>query len=212
MRSSAAIRDAYKLKRGWMFLLLAAVACCAMPVEGLGITSHWKKEPGSASLQIEAVFSGGKRTINGMELTIRNTGDSAATIDWDACSLTLPSGRTERIVHTGVMYLLAAMPQASITIPSDGYIMESIWPADLATWRRPFLWGLVGEPMWVKEGISVPNPGGTLGLFLTWSDSTGKHDGMWMWTIQREPPSYLWLYILGGLLALGLVGQALGLE
>jgi hypothetical protein len=218
MGSEASIGDTHKLRREWMCLILAAVTCCAISVESSGVTSHWQKKPGSVSLQVEATFSGSKSAIQGMQVTVRNIGASAVAIDWDACSLTLPSGRTERIIHTGVMYLIAAMPQASTTIPPSGYITETIWPANLATWRKPYLWGLLGEPTWVQERISVPNPTGVLGLFLTWSDSAGKHDGMWTWTIQQEPRSrwspaswslMTWICVIVGLLVLGAAGNAL---
>lgn len=146
-----------------------------------------------------------------MEITIVNAGNSAVTVDWDACSLTLPSARTERIIHTSVRYLNSAMPQASTTIPSNGYISESIWPSTYTTWCKLFFWGLLGDPAWVREQISLPASVGTLGLFLTWSDSAGKHDGMWIWTIQEDPRkgihlSPFWQWFIAGWLIVGAIG------
>ena len=214
MGSKVAVRGTCRSMRIWALLLLTAVVCCALSVETLGITTSWKQKPASSSLEVGAVFSGGTRTVTGMQITVVNAGDSAVTIDWDACSLTMPSGRTERIIHTGVRYLNSAMPQASTTIPPNGYISESIWPSTYTTWRKPLFWGLLGDPTWVRERISLPASVGTLGLFLTWSDNAGRHDGTWTWTIQEDARkgfhlSPFWQWVLGGYLILALIAAVL---
>jgi len=182
-------------------LTFVALALLAMSISSSAATSVQIQSPNSSPIQVEATFSGKRKEISGIQLRIRNTSTASVTIQWDACSLVLPNGRTERIVRAGILYITSALPQATTTIPPGGFIEESVWPATMTRYTRK---------RWDQDAIVVPTIASTLGLFLTWNDSSGRGEGMWLWSIQREPYNFTWLYVLGALFILGSLSEGLG--
>lgn len=58
MRFEISFRNTCRIRGVWALLLLTASVCCALSVEALEIKTYWQEKPGSASLEVGAVFSG----------------------------------------------------------------------------------------------------------------------------------------------------------
>lgn len=177
------------------------LACIVLTVPAKAITVAVIEQPGSSSIQVQAAFRSSPSTISEMRIRINSISDAGVAIHWDGCSLELPDGRSERIMHTPVPHDAIDDSQAETLVSPGTYTQQSIWPGSMSQFS--FSSGRVEQ-----APITVPRSGGTLGLLLAWRDADGDHQGLWVWEVQRQPVDSTWLYVLGIVLVLGVVMAA----
>jgi len=158
----------------------------------LGIDSALATYTPSSSIELEGKFKGTSASARSLTVRIKNISSTSVTIHWDSCSLVFPGGRSERIIHTGVRYVESAKPQAETTIPPGAYIEEAIWPAN------------------IHDPIRIPSEGTQIKLYVSWTDKTGKHEGLWTWNVERSGKVFWTILFL--LLGIGLVSTAFQTE
>ncbi|MBE0636417.1 hypothetical protein IH601_10520 [Candidatus Bipolaricaulota bacterium] len=181
----------------------ALIACIALTAHASACTSILIQQPESGSVQVQMAFRSTTDAISKMRIRINNISDADVTIEWGSCSLELPDGRGERILHTPVRHDRMEESHAKSGISPGTYIEEGIWPVNMI--RFSFSSGQEYTP------IGVPRSGGKLGLLIAWSDADGNHEGLWVWDVQRQSVDYTWLYMLVAVLTVGalMVGMVL---
>ncbi len=149
----------------------AAVLAMGLGVLGASSEMQWTLvEKPSLPVSVVASFYLDEG-VTEISLGIRNDGSDQIMIAWDRCSLILPGGRSERIIHTGVKYAEKEMPQSPTPIPPNAYIAETIWPSSRVEWSGAH---------WRRDPILV-RPDDMIALYLVWQDSRREHQGRWAW-------------------------------
>jgi hypothetical protein len=167
-------------------------------------------------IAISFIMRPGQKGIGyeGIGFTISNQSTQAIAVDWDRTSMTLPDRQTSNIMHEGTKYISVGALTPPTTIPPGGTLSDSVAPSRNVS--------LSSSGHWSVKGMDIAT-GSQFGLYLA-LDGAGASGGYYFVFealeaahVEAEDPlavtrkmtrdvGVAMMWVLGGLLALGLLG------
>lgn len=111
-----------------------------------------------ATFEVRFALAREEGTYKRIVFSLTNLTDSAIAVDWNRCSIVLPSGEASSVLHEGVRFMSAKDPTPPTTVPPASRLTESVIPTTSISYSSSEGWRVAGLGLYT---------GATFGLYLS---------------------------------------------